>query len=81
MAQLKRKNSAAFYDVDGTLIRINIVHAFAFYASFVVVRLRTGECQDNKSNSEQAEHERNMSQLAFNGMRVAKTFDGRYGPG
>ena len=32
MAQLKRKNSAAFYDVDGTLIRINIVHAFAFYA-------------------------------------------------
>src|SRR5262245_54617334 len=31
MAQLKRKNSAAFYDVDGTLIKINIVHAFAFY--------------------------------------------------
>jgi HAD superfamily phosphoserine phosphatase-like hydrolase len=29
----KPKNSAAFYDVDGTLIRINIVHAFAFYAS------------------------------------------------
>lgn len=29
----KYKNSAAFYDVDGTLIRINIVHAFAFYAS------------------------------------------------
>ena len=28
----KHKNSAAFYDVDGTLIRINIVHAFAFYA-------------------------------------------------
>src|SRR5437899_2728414 len=28
----KYKNSAAFYDVDGTLIRINIVHAFAFYA-------------------------------------------------
>lgn len=26
------KNSGAFYDVDGTLIRINIVHAFAFYA-------------------------------------------------
>jgi HAD superfamily hydrolase (TIGR01490 family) len=24
--------SAAFYDVDGTLIRANIVHAFAFYA-------------------------------------------------
>jgi HAD superfamily hydrolase (TIGR01490 family) len=32
-AQPKYKNSAAFYDVDGTLIRINIVHAFAFYAS------------------------------------------------
>ncbi len=32
-AQSKYKNSAAFYDVDGTLIRINIVHAFAFYAS------------------------------------------------
>ena len=31
--QPKYKNSAAFYDVDGTLIRINIVHAFAFYAS------------------------------------------------
>jgi HAD superfamily hydrolase (TIGR01490 family) len=30
---MKYKNSAAFYDVDGTLIRINIVHAFAFYAS------------------------------------------------
>jgi len=29
----KYKNSAAFYDVDGTLIRINIVHAFAYYAS------------------------------------------------
>lgn len=29
----KFKNSAAFYDVDGTLIKINIVHAFAFYAS------------------------------------------------
>jgi len=28
----KYKNSAAFYDVDGTLIKINIVHAFAFYA-------------------------------------------------
>ncbi len=27
------KNSAAFYDVDGTLIRINVVHAFAFYAA------------------------------------------------
>jgi HAD superfamily hydrolase (TIGR01490 family) len=31
--QSKYKNSAAFYDVDGTLIRINIVHAFAYYAS------------------------------------------------
>ena len=31
--QPKYKNSAAFYDVDGTLIKINIVHAFAFYAS------------------------------------------------
>ena len=30
--QPKYKNSAAFYDVDGTLIRINIVHAFAYYA-------------------------------------------------
>jgi HAD superfamily hydrolase (TIGR01490 family) len=29
----KYKNSAAFYDVDGTLIRINIVHTFAFYAT------------------------------------------------
>jgi HAD superfamily hydrolase (TIGR01490 family) len=29
----EHKHSAAFYDVDGTLIRINIVHAFAFYAS------------------------------------------------
>ncbi len=32
-ALAKYKNSAAFYDVDGTLIRINIVHAFAFYAA------------------------------------------------
>ena len=32
-SQAKYKNSAAFYDVDGTLIKINIVHAFAFYAS------------------------------------------------
>ena len=32
MAGVKRRDSAAFYDVDGTLIRINIVHAFAFYA-------------------------------------------------
>ena len=29
----KYKNSAAFYDVDGTLIRINIVHSFAYYAA------------------------------------------------
>ncbi len=29
----KYRNSAAFYDVDGTLIRINVVHAFAFYAA------------------------------------------------
>ncbi|HVV83635.1 MAG TPA: HAD-IB family hydrolase [Kofleriaceae bacterium] len=29
----KYKDSAAFYDVDGTLIRINIVHTFAFYAT------------------------------------------------
>lgn len=28
----KYKNSGAFYDVDGTLIRINIVHTFAWYA-------------------------------------------------
>lgn len=28
----KYANSAAFYDVDGTLISTNIVHAFAFYA-------------------------------------------------
>jgi HAD superfamily phosphoserine phosphatase-like hydrolase len=32
-APAKYKNSAAFYDVDGTLIKINIVHAFAFYAA------------------------------------------------
>jgi HAD superfamily hydrolase (TIGR01490 family) len=31
--QPKYKNSAAFYDVDGTLIKVNIVHAFAYYAS------------------------------------------------
>ncbi|MBA3451510.1 MAG: HAD-IB family hydrolase [Deltaproteobacteria bacterium] len=31
--QPKYKNSAAFYDVDGTLIKINIVHTFAYYAS------------------------------------------------
>ncbi|MEZ4359367.1 MAG: HAD family hydrolase [Kofleriaceae bacterium] len=29
----KYKNSAAFYDVDGTLIRSNVIHSFAFYAS------------------------------------------------
>ena len=28
----KFKNSAAFYDVDGTLIRFNIVHTFSYYA-------------------------------------------------
>ena len=28
-----RSRTAAFYDVDGTLIRTNIVHAFAFYAA------------------------------------------------
>jgi HAD superfamily hydrolase (TIGR01490 family) len=33
MSSGKYKKSAAFYDVDGTLIRINIVHAFAFYAA------------------------------------------------
>ena len=32
-AASKYKNSAAFYDVDGTLIKINIVHAFAYYAA------------------------------------------------
>ncbi len=32
-ASPKYRNSAAFYDVDGTLIKINIVHAFAYYAS------------------------------------------------
>jgi HAD superfamily hydrolase (TIGR01490 family) len=32
-APAKYKNSGAFYDVDGTLIKINIVHAFAVYAS------------------------------------------------
>jgi HAD superfamily hydrolase (TIGR01490 family) len=30
-ASPKYKHSAAFYDVDGTLIKINIVHAFAYY--------------------------------------------------
>ena len=33
MSTSKYSNSAAFYDVDGTLISINIVHAFAFYAA------------------------------------------------
>ncbi len=33
MAARKLQNSAAFYDVDGTLIRTNIVHSFAFYAA------------------------------------------------
>lgn len=33
MARPTYKNSAAFYDVDGTLISINIVHSFAFYAA------------------------------------------------
>jgi HAD superfamily hydrolase (TIGR01490 family) len=32
VAAQKLTSSAAFYDVDGTLIRANIVHAFAFYA-------------------------------------------------
>ncbi len=33
MSQPKPQNIAAFYDVDGTLIRTNIVHAFAYYAA------------------------------------------------
>lgn len=33
MKPVKFNNSAAFYDVDGTLIRLNIVHTFAFYAA------------------------------------------------
>lgn len=32
MAQKQFSNSAAFYDVDGTLIKTNIVHSFAYYA-------------------------------------------------
>lgn len=32
MSAARLQGSAAFYDVDGTLIRANIVHAFAFYA-------------------------------------------------
>jgi HAD superfamily hydrolase (TIGR01490 family) len=33
MSPVKYSNSAAFYDVDGTLISINIVHTFAYYAA------------------------------------------------
>jgi len=33
MPPRKLTNSAAFYDVDGTLIRTNIVHSFAYYAA------------------------------------------------
>jgi HAD superfamily hydrolase (TIGR01490 family) len=33
MPRTKYKNSAAFYDVDGTLISINIVHSYAYYAA------------------------------------------------
>jgi HAD superfamily hydrolase (TIGR01490 family) len=33
MPRPKYSDSAAFYDVDGTLIRINIVHSFAYYAA------------------------------------------------
>jgi HAD superfamily hydrolase (TIGR01490 family) len=32
VAHRKLTTSAAFYDVDGTLIKANIIHAFAFYA-------------------------------------------------
>ena len=32
MQRTQFSRSAAFYDVDGTLIRTNIVHAFAYYA-------------------------------------------------
>ena len=32
MSAARLHGTAAFYDVDGTLIRANIVHAFAFYA-------------------------------------------------
>lgn len=32
MVAKKLTSSAAFYDVDGTLIKANIVHAFAYYA-------------------------------------------------
>lgn len=41
MAVVQR--SAAFYDIDGTLIRTNIVHAFAFYS------LNTGSILDSAS--------------------------------
>ena len=44
-ASPKYRNSAAFYDVDGTLIKINIVHAFAYYqarhASLIESAVRT----------------------------------------
>lgn len=33
MSASKPTKTAAFYDVDGTLIRTNIVHAYAFYAA------------------------------------------------
>jgi len=33
MGPFKLTRSAAFYDVDGTLIKTNIVHAFAWYAA------------------------------------------------
>lgn len=33
MSAKKLTGSAAFYDVDGTLIKANIVHAFAYYAA------------------------------------------------
>src|SRR5262245_39414059 len=32
MSAKKLTGSAAFYDVDGTLIKANIVHAFSYYA-------------------------------------------------
>src|SRR5438094_373304 len=34
-------SAAAFYDVDGTLVRTNIVHAFAYYAMNQATPLRT----------------------------------------
>ena len=36
-------NSAAFYDVDGTLIKTNVVHAFSFYATRQPSLLATGK--------------------------------------